>query len=91
MRSKRDRLEIIYDILSLIRSHGNSIRPTPLLRKSNLSTQGFAEYIKELLEKGFVREMSDSRGKKLYTLTDKGFAYINNYNTIKRFIKDFDL
>jgi predicted transcriptional regulator len=35
--------------------------------------------------------MSDSRGKKLYTLTDKGFAYINNYNTIKRFIKDFDL
>jgi len=36
---RRDKLEIIHDILSIIRRHGNSILPTPLLRLSNLLTQ----------------------------------------------------
>ena len=34
---KRDRLEVIFDILKIIRDHQNSIKPTPLLRYSNLS------------------------------------------------------
>jgi predicted transcriptional regulator len=51
---KRDRLEVIHDILKLIRDHNNSIRPTPLLRFSNLSSQSFNDYMKELKEKDLV-------------------------------------
>ena len=52
---RRDRLEVIYDILRMIKEHNNSIRPTPLLRFSNLSSQSFADYQEELTDKGFIK------------------------------------
>ncbi|MDI9645998.1 MAG: winged helix-turn-helix domain-containing protein [Archaeoglobales archaeon] len=90
-KERRERLEIIYDILRIIVSHGNSILPTPLLRLSNLSTQNFNRYMAELIEKGFVREVFDEDGKKYYTLTDKGFKFIQKYNKIREFIEEFGL
>ena len=50
MVQKRSRLELIYDILDVIRSKGKGgvIKPTPLLRFANLSTQRFEKYVKEL-------------------------------------------
>lgn len=91
MTRKRDRLEVIFDILSTVRERHNSIKPTPLLRYSNLSSQSFAQYYQELLEKEFVKEVKDRKGKKFVTLTDKGFHYLEKYRTIKGFIKDFEL
>jgi len=88
---KRDRLEVIYDILKLISNNNNSIKPTPLLRKSNLSSSSFASYFIELVEKEFVKELEDSKGKKYITLTDKGFKYLEKYRWILGFIEDFDL
>lgn len=80
IRRRRDRLEVVYDILKIIRQHHNSIKPTPLLRYSNLSSQSFSEYLNELLEKGFVKEITDEKGKKFLTLTDKGFRYLEKYS-----------
>ena len=91
MQKKRDRLEVIYDILFLIREKNNSIKPTPLLRFSNLSSQSFSEYITELLEKEFVKEIFDKKGRKFYSLGDKGFKYLEKYEVIKGFIDDFEL
>lgn len=91
MSKKRGRLEIIRDILSVVRNHDNSIKPTPLLRYSNLSTQGFQEYMAELLDKSFLKEMPDKKGRKFFTLTDKGFKYLEKYSTITGFIEDFGL
>jgi predicted transcriptional regulator len=92
MRSrKRDRLEIIYDILRIIREHNNSILPTPLLRYSNLSSQSFNEYLNELVEKGFIREVYDKKGRKYLSLTDKGFRYLEKYKKIIEFIDEFGL
>jgi predicted transcriptional regulator len=88
---KRDRLEVIHDILKVIADHRNSIKPTPLLRYSNLSSQRFAEYGNELTEKEFVRIIEDKAGKKVYTLTDKGYKYLERYSTIRGFIDDFNL
>ncbi len=90
-KERRERLEIIYDILKTIMSHGNSILPTPLLRFSNLSTQNFNRYMSELIEKGFVREVFDEEGRKYYTLTDKGFKFVQKYNKIREFIEEFGL
>ncbi len=88
---KRDRLEVIHDILKVIRDNHNSIRPTPLLRLSNLSSQSFNDYIRELLDKGFVKEIKDKKGKRFITLTDSGFEYLDRYKMIKGFIDDFNL
>jgi len=91
MNKKRERLEVINDILHEIRDHHNSIKPTPLLRYSNLSSQSFSEYMEELLQKELVREMRDSKGKKYLTLTDKGFKYLEKYKLILGFIDEFEL
>ncbi|HIH38661.1 hypothetical protein J4460_07055 [Candidatus Woesearchaeota archaeon] len=88
---KRDRLEVIHDILRVILEHNNSIKPTPLLRYSNLSSQRFNEYFEELVSKGFIREVIDGKGRKAITLTDKGFHYVEKYKAILGFIDEFDL
>ena len=91
MAKKRDRLNVIYDILKIIMNHNNSIKPTPLLRFSNLSTSSFNDYISELKEKEFVREIKNAKGRKIITLTDKGFKFIEKYKTILGFIDEFQL
>ncbi len=87
---KRERLEIIYDILVLINKNHNQMKPTPLLRKSNLSSSQFEKYILELIEKEFI-EICAVDSKKYYSLTKKGFEYINKYRIILKIIEDFDL
>lgn len=91
MTRKRDRLEVVYDILKIIMEHHNSIKPTPLLRYSNLSSSSFNEYYNELLSKEFVKEVIDKKGKKFITLTDKGFKFLEKYKLILGFIDEFDL
>lgn len=88
---KRDRLAVIFDILKIISNHHNSIKPTPLLRYSNLSSSGFSEYYAELIAKGFVSEIIDAPGKRYITLTDKGFKYLEKYQLILKFIDEFEL
>ena len=91
MNKKRERLEVIFDILKIINSHHNSIKPTPLLRCSNLSSSSFSEYYNELMAKGLMKEIMDNRGKKYITLTDKGFRYLEKYALILGFINEFEL
>jgi predicted transcriptional regulator len=88
---KRDRLEIIYDMLKIIRDNHNSIKPTPLLRYSNLSSKSFSEYYPELLKKELIKEIIDNKGKKYITLTDNGFKYLEKYKLIHGFINEFNL
>ncbi|MBN2457628.1 winged helix-turn-helix transcriptional regulator [Candidatus Woesearchaeota archaeon] len=91
MRKKRDRLGVIYDFLRIIQENNNSIKRTPLLRQSNLSSQSFSEYFDEMESKGFIREIEDKKAKRFITLTDKGFNYLNKYRMIKGFIEEFEL
>lgn len=91
MTKKRDRLEIIYDFLNIIRNHDNSIKPTPLLRFSNLSSQRFADYLKEMEMKEFIKVLETKKGRKMITLKDKGFRFLEKYQTIRGFIEDFGL
>jgi len=88
---KRDRLEVIHDFLNIIQENRNSIKRTPLLRKTNLSSQSFEEYFDELLAKDFIREIRDNKGKRHITLTDKGFRFLGKYKMIHGFIDEFEL
>lgn len=91
MPKKRSKVEVIYSILKTIMENKNSIRHTPLLRSSNISSVGFSRYITELLEKNFIKEIVDRNGVKYYSLSDRGFHFLEKYSTIKTFIEEFDL
>lgn len=86
---KRQRFEIIKDILEIIRGH-KEIKFTPLLRKSNLSSSRFKEYYLELLSKGFVKEISKDNGK-IIIITEKGNRFLEKYQNIISFIDEFEL
>lgn len=86
--TKRNRLEIIKDILKIIQNN-HKIKYTPLLRRTNISSSRFKEYYLELLEKGLLKE---SEGKNKYViLTEKGFRFLEKYQTIVSFIDEFEL
>lgn len=87
---KRSRLEIVRDILKIIQENRNSIKITPLIRRSNISSSKFKEYFDELLAKGFIREVKTKDGKRI-TLTDRGFDYLEKYKGIISFIDEFGL
>ena len=91
MNRKRGSLDVIYDILKIVSDHNNSIRPTPLLRHSNLSFQSFSEYYEGLKSKELIKEIVDKRGNKFITLTDKGFRYLEKYSRIKGLIEELEL
>ena len=88
--AKRGKLEIIRDMLKIIQENRNAMKTTPLMRKSNLSSERFQEYLSGMLEKGFIREIKGRNGKSI-SLTDKGFKYLERYNAIVEFIDEFDL
>ncbi len=91
MNRKRDRLEIIRDILNSIRDKGGKIKPTHILYKSNLSHQMLTLYLNELLSKGFMIEKRDKKGKKSYELIDKGYNYLKDYEVIRGFVDSYGL
>lgn len=88
---KRTRLDIIKDILKLIQENKNSIRPTPLLRKSGLSSSSFKEYYAELLRMNLILELNKGGREKKIALTEKGFKFLERYKTIIEFIEEFEL
>lgn len=89
MVKKREKLEIIRDILSAIKEKGE-IKPTRLLYSSNLSPQMFKEYIHLLLHKEFIKE-SLIKEKRRFSLTNKGRHFLEEYKVIENLIKNFGL
>lgn len=90
MAKKRERLDVIKDILKAIKEN-RQIKPTRLLYASNLSPQMFKEYINELITKGFINLDIDKKEKKTFSLTKKGQEFLQEYKTIENFIENFGL
>jgi len=89
--AKRGKLEIIRDILEIIRQNKSQIRPTPLLRKSGMSFVRFKEYYKELLDRELIKEINSFEQTRRIVLTEKGFKFLEKYKTIVDFIDEFEL
>ena len=90
MPKKRERLEVIRDILKTIQSNRN-IKPTRLLYSSNLSPQMFKDYLNELVSKGFIKLDIDKDEKKTFSLTKKGYEFLQEYKLIENFVENFGL
>lgn len=90
MERKRNRLEIIRDILLVIREKSGKIKPTHILYKSNLSHIMMKEYLDELISRNLIREIVLKKGK-TYEITDKGHEYLAKFSLIKTFTESFGL
>lgn len=90
MNKKRTRLEVIKDILEVIKSRNGRIKPTHILYKSNLSYVMMEDYLSELKEKGFITEIKKDGGK-TYQITEKGQEYLKKYSLVSEFTESFGL
>jgi predicted transcriptional regulator len=90
MNKRRNRLEVIRDILKTIKDKDGKIKPTHILYKSNLSHQMMDEYLNELIEKEFIVE-EKKENSKTYSITQKGQEYLKQYKLIVNFVGGFGL
>ena len=90
MEKKRTRLQIIRDILEVIKNKSGRIKPTHILYKSNLSHQMMEEHLAELKEKGFIRENKEGKSR-TYAITQRGQEYLERYKIIEEFTTSFGL
>jgi len=90
MAKKRERLDVIKDILVAIREKRN-IKPTRLLYASNLSPQMFKDYINELISKDFIKLDITEEERKTFSLTKKGNDFLEEYRVIENFVHSFGL
>jgi len=90
MSKKRNKLEIIRDILEVIKNRNGKVKPTHILYKSNLSHQMMELYLTELKGKEFIKEIK-SGNSKTYSITQKGFDYLSKYKMIAEFTNSFGL
>lgn len=91
MNRKRERLEIIHDILDALQQKGGKLKPTHILYKSNLSYQMLTEYLTDLVQKGFIKEETDKKGNKFYILLDKGYSFLKDFRVIRSFMESYGL
>ncbi len=90
MGERRDRITIIYDILTAISNKNGRIKPTHLLYKSNLSHISMKKYIEELKTKKLIDEET-VKDHLFYKLTDEGIKFLNDYKKIREFTESFGL
>jgi predicted transcriptional regulator len=90
MSNKRDRLQIIFDILVSIQRKRGRIKPTHLLYKSNLSYKRMNIYLDELIKQEFIKQEFDEENK-FYCITNKGNLFVQEYMRIKEFTNSFGI
>jgi predicted transcriptional regulator len=90
MVERRSKHEIIYDILNLISQKGGKVKPTHILYGGNLSHDRLKKYLKELIDAGFIAQ-TEEKGKTFYTLTEKGYKFIEEFKKIEEMTAAFGI
>ena len=86
---RRNRINIIYDILRVIQERGGEIKKTHIMYRANLSHNQMKLYLNELYKKKFI-EKTDA-DKPLIKITKKGRDFLRQYAQVKEFEKTFGL
>lgn len=85
---KRTRLEVIKDILSVVKNGKTKI--THIIYKANLSNNSIKPYLKDLLKNELITE-AEEKGKKCFSISKKGIEFLEEYNKIKVFSDAYGL
>jgi len=87
---RRSKLAIFSDILRVMQRNSGSARSTQILYGANLSHKRMMQYLKEMMEKGFV-ESASVKGKISYKMTNKGQEFLNEARKVKQFTEAFGI
>lgn len=90
MPKKRDRFQIVEDILLSIQNKGGQIKPTHLMYKSNLSYTQMNSYLEELVEKEFIQKIP-RKSSEYIAITDRGLEFLGKIREMKEFEKTFGI
>ncbi len=90
MERKRNRLEIIHDIIVTIQQKGGKIKPTHLMYKANLSYNQMNSYLEELMKKELIERIQE-KNSNYYIITEKGYRFAQKIIEMKQFEKTFGL
>ena len=90
MERKRNRVEIIHDMLRIMQEKGGRIRKTHLMYKANLSHKQMTSYLEELEKNGLVEHIQE-KDKNLIRITNKGREFFVQYAQMREFEKTFGL
>jgi len=91
MTKRREKGEIVYDMLSALWANRRGLKPTHLIYKSNISHVRLKKHIDELLDKGMVKEGTGEGGHKVYKITEKGIGFLKEFERMRKFMDSFGL
>lgn len=84
MEKKRNKTDIISDMLLTIRERGR-IKPTHLMYKANLSHKQMKGYLDELEKNKMIKK------EERIEITKKGREFLDKYSQLKEFEKTFGI
>lgn len=83
----RSQFRIYVDILRVIQRESNQAKPTRILYGANLSHDRLVKYLEELKTLGVIQEAGTE--DKVYSLTQKGIEFMNNFRKVESFASAF--
>jgi predicted transcriptional regulator len=83
----RSQFRIYVDIMHVIQRENNQAKPTRILYGANLSHDRLIKYLEELKSLGVIQE--SGTGDKVYSLTQKGIEFMNNFKKVESFASAF--
>jgi len=83
----RSQFRIYVDIMSVIQRESNQAKPTRILYGANLSHDRLVKYLEELKALGVIQEIGTD--DKIYSLTQKGIEFMNNFRRVESFASAF--
>lgn len=86
--SKRNKIDIILDMLIAIQAKQGKIKPTHLMYKANLAHRQLKIYLDDLLEKNLVEKINNDKYEYI-TITDDGSKFLEKIREAKEFEKTF--
>ena len=90
MERKRNKADIVHDMLRIIRENGDKVKKTHLMYKANLSHKQMESYLSELMKNNLI-EKNTSEKKYFIKVTKKGSDFLIRYTQVKEFEKTFGL
>jgi predicted transcriptional regulator len=90
MAKKRNRMDIISEILKTIKDKHGRIKQTHLMYKVNLSHKLMKSYLEELISKDMIGEVKE--GNNIYLIIkSNGEEFIEKFKKLKEFQEAFGL
>lgn len=83
----RSQLRIYVDIMHVIQRENNQAKPTRILYGANLSHDRLVRYLEELKNLNVIQESGTE--DKVYSLTQKGTEFMNNFRKVESFAGAF--